>query len=158
MERLHARFLAIWPNARIPEAGSKSWGLFCAEWAEGLAGFSPAAIREAIAECRDTLEFPPTIAKFRAVCREHERRVSMDGLQLREMATELESWAERKQRARGHLSGLLALVRENQAAESRQRPSEALTAIEGGADTPQTPGTAQGGSCELPGAFPEGAA
>ena len=113
VERLHARFLAIWPSASIPQAGTKSWDMFCAEWAEGLAGFSPTAIREAIAECRDTLEFPPSIAKFRAVCREHERRLMLEARQHDEMTEAREPWHERKQRAQGHLRSLLAIVREN---------------------------------------------
>ena len=48
------------------------------QWSEGLAGIKPSTIKEALAYCRNNLDWPPSIAEFRRICEKSQGIPTME--------------------------------------------------------------------------------
>lgn len=115
VDALFAKFLAIWPREWADRVAIVGADPMASEWAEGLAGLTPEQVRTAIAHCRNTLKWPPSIAEFREAARSGmtaEQRAMAARLaesDAERLALPSRTWADR--RADGHRQAREMLAR-----------------------------------------------
>lgn len=120
IETLFARFSAIWPEKMADRLSTFDRSAIVEEWRLGLAGLSGAEIRNGIDRARRECTWPPEIAEFRALATDHanaEQRAFATRLRLdcdSARALPAETWAQRRERGRRHLSDLRAALKGDQ--------------------------------------------
>lgn len=66
---LYTRFTAIYGNKFVKEYSTDEFiAEWCEQWAESLGGISNESIRDALAHCRNNVEWPPSISEFKKYC------------------------------------------------------------------------------------------
>lgn len=99
IERLFARFLALygerfsrmWANADLAEVK--------ATWADRLGGFQGESLAHALKAC-DERPYPPTLPEFLGLCRDHARRIGDGAKRLPASVLTPDVIAQRKAKAR----------------------------------------------------------
>lgn len=87
---LFARFQAIWPNQwNAAYCTQQICDAAADQWARSLYGINQATIMRAIDEAANTLDYPPTIAKFRKICGCTQRPEIEDYIQNLMLSTKL---------------------------------------------------------------------
>lgn len=78
IELLFTKFAAYYGHIWRSQFKSEKFGEFVKmEWQEGLKTFSDAVLTQAIIECRDFAEFPPTLPQMINNCRQIKKRYAV---------------------------------------------------------------------------------
>lgn len=74
MSALFLKFHIAWGNKWTDNLKAVGISPMISEWSDGLKEFAEADMNRGFAKCRDTMDWPPSIAQFRKACTQDDQR------------------------------------------------------------------------------------